>query len=424
MILEWKLLRGFSLLLLSAILLGCDGSTGKKGAKEPSVQVIKVPLGDKAEKELQRALIQIKPGGRIELEEGVYHCTRRLSLDVENVHIKGQGKKKTILSFKGQKSGAEGLLVTKGGFTIEDLAIEDSRGDALKIKKARRVIIRRVRTEWTNGPDEKNGAYGIYPVECEDLLIEHCIAIGASDAGIYVGQSKNIIVRRNIARLNVAGIEIENSKHADVYENKATGNTGGILVFDLPNLPVMGGEVVRVFNNEIADNNHKNFAPKGNIVASVPAGTGIMIMANDQIEIFKNTIRNHGNTNLCVVSYFAVGKKFKDAKYDPYPEGIYIHDNVFEGGGDKPDGPIGQALSQVFKKLPDAIWDGVINPATINAGKRPKGLGVYFKNNGNATFANINLIQLQQGKPNIDTDLNNYAGEIKALPAVTIEGVK
>ena len=41
--------------------------------------------------------------------------------------------------------------------------------------------------------------------------IEHCIAIGASDAGIYVGQSNNIIVRNCEVFQNVAGIEIENS---------------------------------------------------------------------------------------------------------------------------------------------------------------------------------------------------------------------
>jgi len=33
---------------------------------------------------------------------------------------------------------------------------------------------------------------------------------------------------------NVAGIEIENCTDADVYENISTNNTGGVLVFDLP----------------------------------------------------------------------------------------------------------------------------------------------------------------------------------------------
>ena len=68
----------------------------------------------------------------------------------------------------------------------------------------------------------------------------------------------NVIVRRNRAEYNVAGIEIENTIDADVYENVATNNTGGILVFNMPNLPQVG-ERTRVFNNTVIDNNTENF---------------------------------------------------------------------------------------------------------------------------------------------------------------------
>src|SRR3546814_9020031 len=80
-----------------------------------------------------------------------------------------------------------------------------------------------------------------------DVLIDSVYVRGASDAGIYVGQSKNIVVRDSVATENVAGIEIENSYDADVHDNVATKNTGGILVFDLPSLPMQGGHNVRVF---------------------------------------------------------------------------------------------------------------------------------------------------------------------------------
>ena len=63
----------------------------------------------------------------------------------------------------------------------------------------------------------------------QNVLIDGCVAIGASDAGIYVGQSQNIIVKNSIAQYNVAGIEIENSFYADVFDN-LTSHTGGILV--------------------------------------------------------------------------------------------------------------------------------------------------------------------------------------------------
>src|SRR3546814_6278131 len=39
-------------------------------------------------------------------------------------------------------------------------------------------------------------------------------------------------------------------------------------------LPQQGGHNVRIFDNVVNDNSTPNFAPKGNIVASVPTGTG------------------------------------------------------------------------------------------------------------------------------------------------------
>src|SRR5690606_32186800 len=153
---------------------------------------------------------------------------------------------------------------------------EDTAGDGLKVEGADGVTIRRVRVTWNGTPGPDNGAYGLYPVQCQNVLIEGSLVEGASDAGIYVGQSDTIVVRDNQVRNNVAGIEIENSSNADVHGNTATGNTGGVLVFNLPGLQVQNGAVTRVFDNTIVENNLDNFAPEGNIVGLVPRGTGII----------------------------------------------------------------------------------------------------------------------------------------------------
>ena len=158
----------------------------------------------------QEQLINAKPGDIIDIPAGTHVFSRSLSLSVPGVTLRGKGMNSSILSFKGQAQGAEGLLVSANDFIIGDVAIEDTKGDALKINQSKNVTIRRVRTEWTNGAKTENGAYGIYPVQSENILIEGSVAIGASDAGIYVGQSRNIIVRDSRAEYNVAGIEIEN----------------------------------------------------------------------------------------------------------------------------------------------------------------------------------------------------------------------
>ena len=283
------------LVVTAAAVCGCTGDEPARPTGESDYQ-----------RELLTQLITAEPGDVITIPAGTHQISRGLSLNVSGVTIRGEGMDKSILSFRHQVQGAEGLLVSASDFTIEDLAIEDTRGDALKINEGSNIVIRRVRTEWTNGPDEQNGAYGIYPVQTRNVLLEESVAIGASDAGIYVGQSHDVVVRNNRAERNVAGIEIENTVGADVYGNTTVENTGGILVFNMPDLPIEGHST-RVFGNTVADNNTDNFGAEGTPVASVPAGSGIVINSNDRVEIFDNDIADNDTANIIISSYYATG---------------------------------------------------------------------------------------------------------------------
>lgn len=370
------------------------------------------------QKRFQEVLISAKPGAVIDLPEGKHEIDRGLSLTVDNITIRGKGPDKTVLSFNNQKAGAAGLLVTSNHFTIEDVAFEDTKGDGIKINGANGVTIRRVRAEWTNGPNEHNGSYGLYPVQCKDVLIEDSMVKGAADAGIYVGQSKNIIVRRNRAEGNVAGIEIENSQDADVYQNKAVGNTGGILVFNLPDLPVKNGRNTRVFDNEIVDNNLDNFAPKGNIVATVPAGTGVIVMSTNHIEVFKNTIRNNQTANVSILSYLTTGKPINDAGYYPFTDAIYVHDNTIEGGGDAPAGRMALFLIPALgKPLPAILYDGVVDPKKLTKGHLPDDARICVQRNGNAALVNYDAAS---GGKHMDKDAAHFDCSLAPLSAVNI----
>ena len=326
---------------------------------------------------LQTALLDAKPGDVIRVPAGRFHFERGLSLTVSGVTIRGAGMEKTVLSFKGQRQGAEGLLVSGANdFTLANIAFEDTAGDAVKITDGENITLRGVRAEWTGGPKTENGAYGLYPVQVKNVLIENSVAIGASDAGIYVGQSEQIVVRNNRAEYNVAGIEIENSNHADVYGNTATNNTGGILVFNMPNLS-RAGTHTRVFDNDVFENNTANFGHAGTPVASVPAGSGIVVNANDFVEIFNNRIRNNRTANVIVSSLFSANYSESGAheNFDPYPEAIHIHDNIYEGGGDSPDGlelkALKLAVFGVGGRIPDVLWDGYVDAAKFVNGALP-----------------------------------------------------
>ena len=314
------------------------------------------------------ALETAQPGDVITVPEGQFDFRRGLTLTADGVTIRGAGMDASVLRFAEQVAGAEGLLVTGSDFTIEDLAIEDTAGDALKINGGRNIVVRRVRTEWTNGPDTENGAYGIYPVQTENTLVEESVAIGASDAGIYVGQSRNVIVRNSRAEWNVAGIEIENTVGADVHGNVATRNTGGILVFNMPDLP-QAGHSTRVFDNDVLDNSTPNFGAPGSAVATVPAGSGIIVSANDRVEVFDNRIAGHRTGNVLISSYFSAGysrEREMQPTFDPYPETIFLYGNTFGRGGQAPDraelDAVRTALYGESGRLPDVVWDGFRNP--------------------------------------------------------------
>ena len=366
------------------------------------------PAPEDFQKTLQQRLIAAKAGEVIDLPEGKFHFDRTVSLTVSGVTIRGKGMDKTILSFTGQIAGAQGVLVKADNFVIQDVAIEDTAGDALTIQGGNNITVRRVRVEWTRGPNEGNGPYGIYPVECKNLLVEDSVAKGAADSGIYVGQSENVVLRRNRVENNVDGFEIENTENVDAYENVATHNTGGMGVFNLPNLPRQGGKHVRVYNNQLVDNNTPNFAPKSlGPIHSLPTGTGLYILAIRDVEVFNNKIQNNNTVNVYIVHYKTVvdDEALRDTaaspitqqifapddkRYYPFVQDIYFHDNEISGGGKSPDNRLTgvKALSDALGgKLPDFLYDGMVDPKWPRKGPNPA--QICLQKNGDATFLNF-----------------------------------
>ncbi|MDT8991204.1 parallel beta-helix domain-containing protein [Curvibacter sp. APW13] len=350
--------------------------------------------------------IDAKDGSVITLPAGRFEFNTTLSISANNVTVKGAGMDKTVLSFQGQNTG-NGIDATGKNLKFEDFAILDSKADGLKVQNCEDLVIRRVSVDWSGPPKETNGGYGLYPVACKRILVEDSYIRGASDSGLYVGQTEDIVLRRNRVTENVAGIEIENSIRADVYDNDAYANTGGILVFSMPDLPVIqNGAGTRVFNNRIRNNNTPNFAGKGNIVGLVPAGTGIMILANRDVEVFGNSIENHQSASVIVTSFYASERPIKDPNYEAQARNTSIHDNVMLNAGYDPAGIIAEIKDGAwwagvnFKRMPHVLHDG------IKAGKIKDiaELNLCFKNN--------QMTQPQDAFANLDLE---NAGTLKAL---------
>ena len=349
------------------------------------------------EKDLQAQLITTGDSTVIDLPAGHYMFTRSLLLDGKSsVTIRGAGMDETVLSFAMQEEGAEGIKVSNAqNIVLEDFTVQDAKGDNIKVTDTYGITFRRLKSEWTGEPKETNGAYAFYPVLSKQVVVEECMAIGSSDAGIYVGQSDSVIIRNNTVYHNVAGIESENSRWVEIYGNETFDNTGGILVFDLPGL-TQSGHTTRVYDNRVYRNNYKNFAPAGNIVATVPPGTGLMLLATRNIEIFDNEIIDNRTIGIGVASYDLVEAmgggnssgaseipEDQKAPYNPYYNDLFIHHNKITNKHWFPTlkNDFGLLFLTKFPfSTPDIVVDGITGGEPLN---------ICLQENGEITYANL-----------------------------------
>jgi parallel beta-helix repeat protein len=311
---------------------------------------------------VQTALIEAQSGSDVCFCPGTFGFSREVSLSVPDVTLRGLGASRddVVLDFATQTVGDDGVTVTSDGFTIEHLSIKNSPGNGIVVSGAEDVVFRDLKVSWDAGSVTANGAYAVYPVQSTRVLIENTEVVGAADAGIYVGQCKQALVRNNLVYGNVAGIEIENTLDAEVVDNDAYDNTAGVLVFVLPNLEQREGARAKVHKNRIYDNNRSNFAESGTIVASVPPGTGVLVLAADDTEVHDNVIENNVSTGVLAVSWDTLKLLLPGAMDDPntemYIERLHIHGNTFTGNGTDPQ----QVAEQLgLASLPDVVWDGV-----------------------------------------------------------------
>jgi parallel beta-helix repeat protein len=331
------------------------GMTGPEIAERPPM-TITVKAGESIQEAVERA----RPGDTIEVMPGVYH--EEITVDLNDLTLRGVvtpgqaeaagesqfGASPTLARpvLDGQNKLADGVIATGDNFHIEGFEFRDYSGNGVVVQNAHGPVLRDLRIDHT-------GLYGTYPVSCTGVTIEKVTATGIADAAIYVGQSRDIAVRNCEAHDNVTGIEIENSINAVVENNYVHNNTGGILVFVLPNNPSKAGRDCRVMNNRVIDNNHANFGNPNSIVSHVPPGTGVMVMAADNTEVTGNEIRGNDCYGVAVFSLELAFPKGTAFDVGPTPEGSWIHGNTYADNGRNPAG----AVVRAGLKGADLIWD-------------------------------------------------------------------
>ena len=417
-----------SLLSITAIAVflftSCATNSSEKN-KDSYLNTLSFNPGE--EVKIVEALLSLKDSSIVELKAGTYNFDNLSIAQLKHIMFRGEGSDKTILDFSSQTQGGEGIRVTGvTGFNIENIKLQNAKGDLIKVTQSRDIVFRNVSAVWDK-IDSSNGGYALYPVMCKNVLIENCYVQGSSDAGIYVGQTDSAIIRNCKAFRNVAGCEIENTTNAQVYDNEFWGNCAGFLIFDLPTLSKRGGHV-KAYNNNIHDNNERNFAKAGSFgttwgVGNAAPGSGIIVLAASDIELYNNKIINNESGAIMLASGLATDDSAIhkiNENYFPISKNIFIHDNIMEMGDSFPPAAndhrmgkmligIEQALnakdpSRKNKRIPFILYDGISTNILTN-GTSPNPDSLCIKQSGDNIFVNADLLGINDPKkwnPGVD----------------------
>ena len=321
---------------------------------------------------IQEAVGKAQPGDLIRVFPGTYHET--VYVDKNDITLQGVIREGEWPTLDGKHELNDAVLYSGNGILIENLKIVKYKGNGIMGQAGNNFVIR---NNWV----DDTGVYGIFPEFGKNGLISHNILSGIEDAAIYVGMCDNIDVVNNEVFNSVAGIEIENCRYSLVENNYVHDNTGGILVFITPGLPIKTCKHTIVRNNFVVNNNHPNFAKPGALVASLPQGSGIIIMAADSVYVENNIISSNNNAGILITDLGFGSQISKDPDSDPTPEHVVILDNFMIGNGADPVDDVKLAMATKFSKLgPDILANGKTEGCIRNpSAYRTFGLGHFTR---------------------------------------------
>ena len=331
---------------------------------------------------IQAAVEAAQPGDTIQVMPGIYSET--VYIDKDDIHLVGVIQNGARATMDGLGKLNDAILYSGNNIIIENFRITKYKGNGIMGQAGNNFEIR-------NNVIVDTGIYGIFPQLGTNGLIEHNVVSGIEDAAIYIGMSDNIHVAYNEVFDSVAGIEIENSRHAIVEYNNAHHNTGGILAFVTPGLPIKTTEDVIIRNNFVSDNNTPNFGAPGSIVSGIPAGTGILVMAADDVIIEGNIISNNKTAGIIINDHSFATTITMDIESDPNSDRTMILDNVMLNNGyDTIPEVMAVALTELHTGLVDIVHVGPSNGSCIINRHRYRtvGIGSY----GECDFTNTDSI--------------------------------
>lgn len=297
---------------------------------------------------IQAAVDEAQPGDTVIVPPGTYRENVRVGKD--NITI--EGSPETIMDGTGLADNT-GIRVapvapatTIKGFTLSGLTIQNYSRNGVVLQRVDNFRI-------SHGTYVDNDEYGIFPILSSNGLIDHNQVSGSDDTGIYVGQSHDIVVKKNHTSDCTIGIDIENSSHIAVRQNTAMENSVGITVHILPGLSVTVTSDVTVSQNTLISNNRPNpVTDPGELISRLPSGFGFINIGGDDVAV-RNNIATRNKSGGIAVTQLPPDVAALDSRINPFPDNNQIVDNVVLKNGRDPD----PKLSLLHIPGADLLWD-------------------------------------------------------------------
>ncbi len=364
---------------------------------------------------IQLAVSKAQSGDVVLIYPGTYR--ESVYVDKDNITLRGVVEEGKWPVMEGDHKLNDAILYSGNGITIEWLKIMHYKGNAIMGQSGNNYVIR---NNWV----VDTGVYGIFPQFGKNGLIEYNVLSGIEDAAIYVGMCDNVDVKHNEVFDSVAGIEIENTRHALVENNYAHNNTAGILVFITPGLPIKTAYDVIIRDNFIVNNNTPNFGAPGSIVSNVPVGVGVVVMAADDVKIEGNIITGNQTAGIVITDLAFITDVASDKESEPNPDNIQILDNLMFDNGADPVAQVKAAMLTKFKTTgPDIL-------ANVGSAQEPDncilnksrytsfGIGKWSKCEINTTKETTTYLLEGEAAPrSIETDSDRVARLYKGICA-------
>jgi parallel beta-helix repeat protein len=360
--------HGFRAGLIVALMLNTAAAT--------EARVWTVHLGES----ISAAISKAHPGDRIDVMPGIYHeghpgDLNAVTITTDGIDLVGlsHGNQPVVLESAGGQSygvwvsplDSTGPIAEQNderppcasngstirGFSIRGFTLRGFAEHGLHLACVNGFLI-------SETVSEDNGVYGIFPVTSRlGVLTNNTVRGTIRDAGIYVGQSDNVLIAGNESVDNLIGIEVENSRHVAVVDNQSSNNTIGIFVNVLFNLVELTQETTLVARNDVHDNNRPNTSSPDDITALSPPGLGILLIGGDRTTVSENTVTNNGFAGIAVSSrcltFTLQGQPCPPLDVDPNPDHNRILRNRSTGNGTISTG------NPVLDNLRgDLVWDG------------------------------------------------------------------